>query len=387
MTDDTTIIRIAARGDGVTATGKHVSGAVTGDRVTVDGTLIKGPHHVDAPCKHFATCGACQLQHADEEALTQFVHDRVVLAAEGQGIAPENVAPIHISPPRSRRRATLHFQRTGKRIIIGFREEKSHKIVDMTECHVLAPALFASIAPVRKLLSGWPQAKAGQLGLTLVDQGVDMSIGGAAPEGLEQTEGLLDFARMGDVKKSPSNLAEIIESVIDIVKPLSRYRDRNIHFHYDQPVVAVVNAQEIKQVILNLITNALGSVEAGGTVQIDMVSNHGNAILRISDNGCGMTEEVRQHLFEPFFTRRRDGQGTGLGLSITWQIIEDHGGKIQPHSDGPGHGKCLACPFNFQVFEIASRRFQVQVYFARQAKLNRPSINLGERFQFRRYAV
>ena len=154
----------------------------------------------------------------------------------------------------------------------------------------------------------------------------------------EITGGLLDFARMGDMKKSPASLAEIIESVIDIVKPLSRFRDRNIHFHYDEAVVAIVNAQEIKQVVLNLITNALGSVEPGGTVQIDMVSKDGNAILRISDNGCGMTEEVRQHLFEPFFTRRRDGQGTGLGLSITWQIIEDHGGKIHPHSDGPGHG-------------------------------------------------
>lgn len=195
MTDDNTIIRIAARGDGVTGDGRHIAGGVTGDRIGEDGTLIKGPHHVDPPCRHYATCGACQLQHADEEALAQFVRDRVVLAAEGQGMAAEHVAPTHLSPTHSRRRATLHFQRAGKRIVIGFREEKSHKIVDMTECHVLAPALFAIVAPVRKLLSGWSQAKSGQLGLTLVDQGVDMSLAGAAPEGLEQTEGLLDFAR------------------------------------------------------------------------------------------------------------------------------------------------------------------------------------------------
>ena len=51
-----------------------------------------------------------------------------------------------------------------------------------------------------------------------------------------------------------------------------------------------------------------------------------------------MTEEIKKHLFEPFFTRRRDGQGTGLGLSITYQIIQDHGGQIIPHSDGPGKG-------------------------------------------------
>ena len=51
-----------------------------------------------------------------------------------------------------------------------------------------------------------------------------------------------------------------------------------------------------------------------------------------------MTDEVLKHLFEPFFTRRRDGQGTGLGLSITYRIVADHGGTIEAASDGPGKG-------------------------------------------------
>lgn len=74
----------------------------------------------------------------------------------------------------------------------------------------------------------------------------------------EITSGLLDFSRMGDVKKMPANLSQIIASVVDIVKPLSKYRDRNIHLDTDPSVVATVNSQEIKQVALNLITNALG---------------------------------------------------------------------------------------------------------------------------------
>lgn len=152
------------------------------------------------------------------------------------------------------------------------------------------------------------------------------------------TAGLLDFARMGDMKKVSTNLSQVVDSVIEMVKPLSKYRDRTIHFNADRSIVAVVNAQEIKQVALNLITNALSCVPEGGTVNVTLKRAGAKAELQVVDDGCGMTDEVMLHLFEPFFTRRRNGQGTGLGLSITYQIIEDHGGKIMPFSDGPGKG-------------------------------------------------
>ena len=62
------------------------------------------------------------------------------------------------------------------------------------------------------------------------------------------------------------------------------------------------------------------------------------AEIIVSDNGCGMTDEVRQHLFEPFFTKRRHGQGTGLGLTIAYGIVRHHGGQMEAMSDGPGCG-------------------------------------------------
>ena len=154
----------------------------------------------------------------------------------------------------------------------------------------------------------------------------------------EITGSLLDFARMGDVQKKPTNLVALIESVVDIVKPLSKYRSRNILFNADPVVMSTVNEQELKQVTLNLITNALGSVEEGGTVEIDLRCDQDEVSLTITDDGCGMDEEVLKHLFEPFFTRRRDGQGTGLGLSISYQIIEEHGGSITAQSDGVDAG-------------------------------------------------
>ena len=104
------------------------------------------------------------------------------------------------------------------------------------------------------------------------------------------------------------------------------------------PVMVSVNAQEIKQVVLNLLTNALDSIEPEGTVTIELCARRDTAELVVRDNGCGMDAEVLEHLFEPFFTRRRSGQGTGLGLSITYRIVHDHGGEIEATSPGPGKG-------------------------------------------------
>ena len=86
--------------------------------------------------------------------------------------------------------------------------------------------------------------------------------------------------------------------------------------------------------MLNLLTNALDSLDDGGTVRVELDARDGYAVLTVADDGCGMEPEVLEHIFEPFFTRRRGGQGIGLGLSITYRIIADHGGDIEAQSAG-----------------------------------------------------
>ncbi len=154
----------------------------------------------------------------------------------------------------------------------------------------------------------------------------------------EITEGLLDFSRLGHVEREPTDLGAIVQSVVEMVQHLGKYRAKNIQCRCTAQSRCLANRQEMKQVVLNLLTNALDAVDEKGTVWIDVRDNGPNVELRVSDDGCGMTSEVLEHLFEPFFTRRRDGQGTGLGLSITYRIIQDHGGQITAHSDGPGKG-------------------------------------------------
>ena len=173
MSVEKEIARIAAKGDGVTADGQHVAGAVTGDVILPDGSVKAGPHHVTPPCRHFGTCGGCQLQHADEEALRQFVTDRVLNAAKGQGLDPRDLLEAHLSPPQSRRRATLHANRKGKRASLGFREAGSHRIVDLKQCEIMRPELFALVPKLREFVSQFGGRGNIDIELTQVDQGID----------------------------------------------------------------------------------------------------------------------------------------------------------------------------------------------------------------------
>ena len=79
-----TILRIAAKGDGVTASGRFAWGSAPGDTLLPDGTIVPGPHHIEPACRHFTRCGGCQLQQLDEETLAQFVEARVANASASQ---------------------------------------------------------------------------------------------------------------------------------------------------------------------------------------------------------------------------------------------------------------------------------------------------------------
>jgi len=176
------------------------------------------------------------------------------------------------------------------------------------------------------------------------------------------TEKLLDFSRLGDVEKHDANLGELVQGVIDMVKHLGTYRQKKIEFACNEYVHAPINAQEIKQVVLNLITNALDSLDAGGTVWVSLAKNGPWAELVVRDNGCGMSDEVLRHLFEPFFTRRRDGSGTGLGLSITYRIVTDQGGMIEPQSAGRCRGATMRVrlPLNENASKVQGPKSKVE---------------------------
>lgn len=188
------IVRIAARGDGVTSSGRHVPFGVPGDAVLDDGALAFGPHHQKPPCRHFPECGGCQLQHVDDEAYRSYLGSRIEGALSQHGLETL-LRPSYLSPPMTRRRASMKAMKVGQGAVLGFNAELSHRIIDMHECHVLRPELFRLVDPLRKLLSGLlTPRRIAEVQLTLIEGGADVLIKGIFAGRLAEIEQLTSFA-------------------------------------------------------------------------------------------------------------------------------------------------------------------------------------------------
>lgn len=154
------------------------------------------------------------------------------------------------------------------------------------------------------------------------------------------TEKMLDFSRLGNVERSATEMGSLVRDVADMVGTVGKYRCKQLQVHCpaEGDVFAYANPSEIRQVVLNLITNAMECVSSDGRVDVYVEQVDTTAVIRVIDDGCGMSEEVRSHVFEPFYTRRRDGTGTGLGLSISSRIVSQHGGSLDADSEGEDCG-------------------------------------------------
>lgn len=173
------------------------------------------------------------------------------------------------------------------------------------------------------------------------------------------TERLLDFSRLGESQtRERTDIHQAVTDVVALVRHLGQYRNRSIQYNGTPGLIASVSPTEFKQVVLNLVTNALDASDDGDVVEIRLDADAESFTLRVEDHGCGMSSEVLRQLFEPFFTRRRDGRGTGLGLSITYRIVQDHGGTLVPSSPGVGQGSTLelTLPLNQVDTEAYERR-------------------------------
>jgi 23S rRNA (uracil1939-C5)-methyltransferase len=219
-----TIVRLAARGDGVTQSGRYVAGTIPGD--TVDGDVITaGLHRIAPACRHFGVCGGCQLQHADDAVLAEFVSGRILGALAGVGIVPETVHPTHLSPAGARRRASFRLVRDGGGVRIGFNVEGSSAVVDLEECPVVRPALWDAACKLRSALA--PRLRAGHaVGMTLTEtlSGFDVLLTTLSLPAAD-IGALAALASEARLARIATETAAGVEIVLQIAEPAVRFGD------------------------------------------------------------------------------------------------------------------------------------------------------------------
>jgi len=162
------------------------------------------------------------------------------------------------------------------------------------------------------------------------------------------TRQLLDFSRSEEVELQPCLIDKVIQELVSMLRPLL---SNGIELQLQLEALStqvLIDAQHIQQALLNLCINAQDAMPEGGSLRVssELVTLTETSVettpnlhpgkyvrLTVIDTGTGISQEVLQHIFEPFYTTKEVGKGTGLGLSVTFGVIQQAGGHIQCHSE------------------------------------------------------
>ncbi len=145
---------------------------------------------------------------------------------------------------------------------------------------------------------------------------------------------LLKFARQSSPEMQRRDLRDTLESVYRLTEYLLRKgKVKLVSELPDHPVMTTYDSQQIEQVIINLVTNAVQAMPDGGELRIRLTKDETKARIDVEDSGIGIPQENLLKIFDPFFTTKPEGEGTGLGLSVSYGIVSEHGGSITVESE------------------------------------------------------
>jgi signal transduction histidine kinase len=185
------------------------------------------------------------------------------------------------------------------------------------------------------------------------DQVMVTKLFGAIKQGTSLTvdivRSLRNFTGLNQAKIKDVSVKTIVTSVLTILK--SKLSNISVLVDIDESLTFTCYQVGINQVFMNIITNAIDVLpEKNPEIKISAVVENANLVIRIKDNGCGMSEEVRARIFEPFYTTKEVGKGTGLGLHIVFKEVEKHNGTITVNSSiGSGTEFVIAMPVEQNV--------------------------------------
>jgi signal transduction histidine kinase len=158
---------------------------------------------------------------------------------------------------------------------------------------------------------------------------------------------LLSFSRPSEIHKEPCDLIALLEESVALVSIQARAKGVEVRTAVPAgPVLVNADRSQLKQVFLNVFLNAIQAMDGGGVLSVDeMALEKGMTLVRVADNGPGISEEALEKVFDPFFTTKKGG--TGLGLSICYTIVKAHGGEIEFRSRlGEGTTVLITLPAN-----------------------------------------
>lgn len=208
-----TIERLGRRGDGVATgpdgralaplvlPGEVIEGDAIEGRIGNSRILTPSVDRVRPVCGHYRACGGCSLMHASDDFTTRWKRQVVETALAAQGIAAQ-VQAVHVSPPRSRRRAVFSGRRTKKGALVGFHARASDVIVDLADCHVIRPEIQAALPLLRQIVSVGASRNA-ELSLAVIHgpAGLDVAVTGGKPMAPDLLQALAALAENADLAR------------------------------------------------------------------------------------------------------------------------------------------------------------------------------------------
>ena len=164
---------------------------------------------------------------------------------------------------------------------------------------------------------------------------------------------LLKFSRQSQPDMQYSDMRKTVEAALRLTDYLTRKAKVQVITELPEtPLNMTYDPQQIEQVLINLISNAVYAMPEGGSLHIILRLHDNIAAIAVQDTGSGISQEIKNRIFDPFFTTKPEGQGTGLGLAVSYGIIACHNGKIEVESDlGKGTTFTLLIPINHSQAE------------------------------------
>jgi two-component system NtrC family sensor kinase len=150
----------------------------------------------------------------------------------------------------------------------------------------------------------------------------------------EMLRNMLSFSKPEEEKRKPIKMNELVEGILLVMEKQMKEANIKVETSFDDGIPEVMaSTNQMRQVMLNIIKNAKEAMLKGGTLTVRTSREDNKVLIHIQDTGIGIPEEIRDKIYEAFFTTKSKVKGVGLGLSVCYGIIKDHGGEIKVESE------------------------------------------------------